>query len=145
MVTALGIGAALGTASALVQLGAQQIAIDPHLCDCKYSTMQVISQGRALALIQGSGDWLLYGFFALAAVAFAVAGISAAASAMGRNWRTLSLAIAALFVVGLIASALGASTLNDLTVGLGGGILIPVWAVWTSQAGEGAALAEAAA
>ncbi len=145
MVTALGIGAALGAGSGLAQLGAEQVAIDPHLCDCKYSAMQVISQGRGLALIQGSGDWLLYGFFALAAAAFAVAAIPANASDMGRGWRTLSVVIAALFVVGLMASALGASTLNDLTVGVGGGILIPVWAVWTSRARNDLALPEAVA
>jgi hypothetical protein len=145
MVASLGIGAALGTAAALSQLGAEQIAIDPHLCDCKYSSLQVIAQGRTLALIQGSGDWLLYGFFALAAVAFAVAAVPAIASEMGRGWRVLSVVIAALFIVGLIASAAGASTLNDLVVGIGGGLLIPVWAVWTGRASTTMARAERAA
>jgi hypothetical protein len=37
MVVPLSIGAALGVGSALLSLGAEQAAIDSHICDCKYS------------------------------------------------------------------------------------------------------------
>jgi hypothetical protein len=133
MVVALSIGAALGVGSILLSLGAEQAAIDPHVCDCKYSATQLITQGGALRLANSAGDWLLYGFFALAAVAFLVAALSEIGSDMGRGWSYLSGAIAALFIVGLLASVLGASDLYDIIVGVGGGILLPVWAIWTGQ------------
>jgi hypothetical protein len=133
MVVALAIGAALGVGSALFSLGAEQAAIDPHLCDCKYSAMQLIARGGALDVANSAGDWLLYGFFALAAVAFSVAAVSEIGSDMGRGWRYLAGAIAALFVIGLVASVVGASDLYDIIVGIGGGILLPLWAIWTGQ------------
>jgi hypothetical protein len=142
MVSSLTIAAALGVGSVLLKLGAEQAALDPHICDCKYSATQIISQGRALTLIGGSSDWLLYGFLGLAAVAFAVATFSAIASDMGSRWQLITGAIAVLFVIGLVASALGASDINDLIVGIGGGILIPVWAVWTGTTVRGLAAME---
>lgn len=137
MVAALGIAAALGAGSVLLGLGAEQAALDPHICDCKYSATQIISQGRAWTVITGSSDWLLYGFLALAAVAFAIGAFSAVGADMGSRWKAISAVIAGLFVLGLVASALGASDLNDLVVGIGGGILIPVWAVWTGTTTRG--------
>jgi hypothetical protein len=76
---------------------------------------------------------MLFGFFALAAVAFAVGALSAVGVDMGRGWRYLADVIAVLFVVGLVASVVGASDLNDIIVGIGGGILLPVWAIWTGR------------
>ncbi|HEX3326554.1 MAG TPA: hypothetical protein VHV50_06130 [Actinomycetota bacterium] len=133
MVVPLSIGAALGVGSALLSLGAEQAALDPHICDCKYSSTQIISQGRGLILANNSASWMLYGFFALAAVAFAVGALSAVGVDLGRGWRYLAEVIAVLFVVGLVASVVGASTLNDIIVGIGGGILLPVWAIWTGR------------
>jgi hypothetical protein len=133
MVVALSIGAALGVGSVLLALGAEQAAIDPHICDCKYSSMQLIAQGRALNLANSAGHWLLFGFLALAAVAFAIAALSDVGAGMARGWRYLSGLIAAMFIVGLVASIVGASDLNDLVVGIGGGILLPVWAIWTGS------------
>lgn len=131
MAGALAIGATLGIASGLLSLGAEQAAIDPHVCDCKYSASQLIAQDRGLILINSSADWLLYGFFALAAVAFAIAALSKIGWAMGRGWRYLSGVIALLFVVGLVARSTGADSLSDAVQGFGGGILLPVWALWT--------------
>jgi hypothetical protein len=133
MVVSLSIGAALGVASALLSLGTEQAALDPHICDCKYSATQLIAQERDLILANNAGSWLLYGFFALAALAFAVGALTDAGTEMGQRWKYLSGVIAVLFVVGLVASILGASTLNDIVVGIGGGILLPIWAIWTGQ------------
>ncbi|MEA2505783.1 MAG: hypothetical protein QOH48_401 [Actinomycetota bacterium] len=139
MVSLLTIAAALGVGSVLLKLGGEHAALDPHICDCKYSATQIISQGRALTLIGGSSDWLLYGFLGLAAAAFAIATFSAIATDMGGRWKLISGVIAILFAIGLVASALGASDINDLIVGIGGGILIPIWAVWTGTAIRGLA------
>jgi hypothetical protein len=133
MVVSLSIGAALGVASALLSLGTEQAALDPHICDCQYSATQLIAQQRDLILANNAGSWLLFGFFALAAVAFAVGALTDVGADMGRGWRYLCEAIAALFIVGLVASIIGASTVNDIVVGIGGGILLPVWAIWTGQ------------
>jgi hypothetical protein len=133
MVVPLSIGAAVGVASALLSLGTEQAALDPHICDCKYSATQLIAQERDLILANNAASWLLYGFFALAAVGFAIGGTSEVGADMGPGWRYLSEVIAALFIVGLVASVVGASTLNDIVVGIGGGILLPVWAIWTGN------------
>jgi hypothetical protein len=133
MVVASSIGAALGVGSVLLSLGAEQSAIDPHVCDCKYSATQLIAQGRALNLANNAGSWMLFGFFALAAVTFAIGASSEVGADMARGWRYLSGLIAAVFIVGLVASIVGASDLNDIVVGIGGGILLPVWAIWTGQ------------
>jgi hypothetical protein len=127
------IGSSLGVGSGLLSLGAEQVALNSEICDCKYSATQIISEGRALSLAQGSSDWLLYGFLALAAIGFALATVSGGREDMSRGWRILSGTIAILFVVGLVASTVGASDLNDLIVGIGGGILIPLWAIWTGR------------
>jgi hypothetical protein len=133
MVVALSIGAALGVGSVLLTLGAEQSAIDPHVCDCKYSATQLISQDRALNMANNAGSWMLFGFFALAAVAFAIGALWDVGAGMSRAWRYLSGLIAVLFIVGLVASIVGASDLNDIVVGIGGGILLPVWAIWTGS------------
>ncbi|HEV8682227.1 MAG TPA: hypothetical protein VGS09_05540 [Actinomycetota bacterium] len=102
--SALAVGGFLGAASQLIYLGAKQVAIDPHYCDCVYAPEQIISQDRALALADGTQRWLIMGFLLIAAIGLYLFGRLALDREVGGPWATVSFVGAAVSIVDLIAA-----------------------------------------
>jgi hypothetical protein len=134
MSTSFVVAAILGIGGQLMFLGAKQVAIDPLLCDCVYEPEQIVSQGRALAIAESSFEWLLYAVFALSAIAlFLAARLAVNRAVFSRGWASFSQVVAVVFLVGLVAAAIDLDMLSDLTVAIGAGILLPVWAIWLAR------------
>jgi hypothetical protein len=130
----LGMAGVVGVTSQLAWLGAREVAIDGRWCDCKYFIEQIVSQGRTLAMIDGLQEWLLFGVFALAAAGIFLAGRLALERGFpSSGWARYSFIIAALFLVALVGSFFDLELLFAAITGIGGGILLPLWALWLAR------------
>jgi hypothetical protein len=128
--SAFAVAGVIGLAAQLIYVGAQEVAIDPRYCQCEYAPEQIISQNRALAMAEGSQRWLLIGFLLLAAVGFYLMGrLALDRGVLGRGWGYLSLAGAAVTLVGFVAALFQLDPVFELFLAIGAGVLLPVWAV----------------
>lgn len=130
----IGVGAAIGVAGQLFYIGAKEIAIDPQYCDCARRVEQIVSRGQALDIIESAQQWMLLGFFALASLGFLL--IWRAVSEHGLfsgAWRGVTLVLALVLIVGVVAFAFDLELLSDLFVAVAAAILAPVWAFMTAR------------
>jgi hypothetical protein len=125
----------LGVTAQLLFVGAKQVAIDPHYCDCQYAPEQIISQARGLALVEGAQRWLLGGFFVLAALGFwQLAQLSLQRGVFSTRWARLSQLLAVVLLIELVVPLAPQFELAlQVVVFVGAGILLPFWAVWLSR------------
>jgi hypothetical protein len=142
--SAFAVAGVIGVAAQLIFVGASEVAIDPQYCQCEYAPEQIISQNRALAMAEGSQRWLLIGFLLLASVGFFLLGRAALdRGILGRGWGYLSLAAAALTLVGFLAAFFQAEQVFELAVAAGAGVVLPVWALILAQRWETVSASEA--
>jgi hypothetical protein len=128
--SAFAVAGVIGLAAQLIYVGAKEVAIDPRYCQCEYAPEQIISQNRALAMAEGSQRWLLIGFLLALAVGFYLMGrLALDRGVLGRGWGYLSLAGAAVSLVGFVAALLQADPVFELFLAAGGGVVLPIWAV----------------
>ena len=140
---AVGVGAAIGAVSQLLFLGAKEVAIDPHYCDCARAAEQIIGRGQALGMIDNAQRWLLVGTLVLASAGLFLIWRGASNRGLfSPTWRGLTLAIALVMAVGVITMAADVGDLSDVVAAIGVAILTPVWAVSTAR-GLSAASTEA--
>jgi hypothetical protein len=131
---AVGVGAGIGAVGQLLFLGAKQVGIDPHYCDCARAAEQIISRGQALDMIDNAQRWLLIGTLALASVGLLLIWRGASNHALfGPTWRGLTLAVALVMAVGVIAMVAELDILSDVFTAAGAAILTPIWAVATAR------------
>ena len=132
---AVGVGATIGAVGELLFLGAKKVGIDPHYCDCARASEQIISRGQALGMIDNAQRWLIVGTLALAGAGlFLIWRGTSNRGLFSSAWRGLTLAIALVMAVGVIAMVAEADTLSDVFTAVGAAILTPVWAVTTALA-----------
>jgi hypothetical protein len=131
---AVGVGAGIGAVGQLLFLGAKQVGIDPHYCDCARAAEQIISRGQTLDMIDNAQRWLLIGTLALASVGLLLIWRGASNHALfSPTWRGLTLAIALVMAVGVIAMVAELDILSDVFTAVGAAILTPIWAVATAR------------
>jgi hypothetical protein len=125
----------LGVAGQLLFVGAKQVAIDPHYCDCQYAPEQIISQARGLALVEGAQRWLLGGFFVLAALAFwQLAQLTLRQGVFSARWARLSQLLGVVLLVELVVPLAPQFELAlQAIVFVGASILLPFWALWLDR------------
>ena len=131
---AVGVGAGIGAVGQLLFLCAKQVGIDPHYCDCARAAEQIISRGQTLGMIDNAQRWLLIGTVALASVGLLLIWRGASNHALfSPTWRGLTLAIALVMAVGVIAMVAEVDILSDVFTAVGAAILTPIWAVATAR------------
>jgi hypothetical protein len=131
---AVGVGAGIGAVGQLLFLGAKQVGIDPHYCDCARAAEQIISRGQTLGMIDNAQRWLLIGTLALASVGLLLIWRGASNHALfSPIWRGLTLAIALVMAVGVIAMVAEVDILSDVFTAVGAAVLTPIWAVATAR------------
>jgi hypothetical protein len=131
---AVGVGAGIGAVSQLFYLGAKEVAIDPHYCDCARAAEQIIGRGQALDMIDNAQRWLLVGTLVLASAGLFLIWRGASNRGLfSPTWRGLTLAIALVLAVGVITMAAEVGDLSDVVAAVGIAILTPVWAVSTAR------------
>jgi hypothetical protein len=131
---AIGVGAGIGAVGELLYLGAKQVGIDPHYCDCARAAEQIIGRGQTLDMLDNAQRWLLVGTLVLAGVGLLLLWRGAATRGLfGPAWRGLTLALGLVMAVAAIVTAAEVDTLADVLTGLAGSILTPIWAVMTAR------------
>ena len=131
---AVGVGAGIGAVGQLFYLGAKEIAIDPHYCDCARAAEQIISRGQVLGMLDNAQRWLLVGTLFLASAGLFLIWRGASNRGLfSPTWRGLTLAIALVMAVGVITMAADVGDLSDVVAAVGVAILTPVWAVSTAR------------
>jgi hypothetical protein len=127
---AVGVGAVIGAAGQLLFLGAKEVGIDPHYCDCARAAEQIISRGQTLDMIDNAQQWLVVGFLVLASAGlFLIWRATSHRGVFSRTWRGLTLGLAMVLVVGVIAFVFDLDVLSDAFTSVGAILLIPIWAV----------------
>jgi hypothetical protein len=131
---AIGVGAGIGAVTELLYLGAKQVGIDPHYCDCARATEQIISRGEFLNLLDNAQRWLLVGTLVLAAAGLLLLWRAAGGRGLFTPaWRGLTLALALVMAVAVVTLVADADTLSGIFTGIAAAILTPVWAVMTAR------------
>jgi hypothetical protein len=126
----LGIGAGIAAASQLAFIGAKQIAIDPNFCQCEHAPEQIISQSRALDMAEAAQAWLVVGFLVLGAVGLLLfAGANRDRRLLPPSWGYVSQVLAAVLVLALVGIVFDIQAVNDLSLAVISGILVPIWAI----------------
>jgi hypothetical protein len=131
---AVGVGAGLGAAGQLLFLGAKEVGIDPHYCDCARAAEQIISRGQALAMLDNAQRWLIVGTLVLASAGLLLIWRGTTNRGLfNPMWRGLTLALALVMAVGVIATVAEVDILSDVFTAVGVAILTPIWAVLTAR------------
>jgi hypothetical protein len=131
---AIGVGAGIGAVGQLLFLGAKEVGIDPHYCDCVRAAEQIISRGQTLGMIDNAQRWLVVGFLGLASAGlFLIWRATSDRGVFSRSWRGLTLGLAMVLVVGVIAFVLQLDVLSDAFTSVGAVFLIPIWAVMAAR------------
>jgi hypothetical protein len=131
---AVGVGAGIGAVGQLLYLGAKEIAIDPHYCDCARAAEQIISRGQVLGMLDNAQRWLLVGTLALASAGLFLIWRGASNRRLfSPTWRGLTLALALVLAVAMITMVAEVDTLSDVITAVGAAILTPIWAVTTAR------------
>jgi hypothetical protein len=131
---AVGVGAGFGAISQLFFIGAKEVGIDPHYCDCVRAAEQIISRGQALGMIDNAQRWMGLGTLVLASVGlFLIWQVARDREVFSGAWRGLTLALAIVLIVGVIAAAAELDILFDLFTAFAAAILTPIWAVMTAR------------
>jgi hypothetical protein len=131
---AVGVGAGIGAVSQLFYLGAKEVAIDPHYCDCARAAEQIISRGQVLGMLDNAQRWLLVGTLVLASAGlFLIWRGTSNRGLFSPTWRGLTLALALVLAVAVITVVAEVDILSDVVTAVGAAILTPVWAVTTAR------------
>jgi hypothetical protein len=131
---AVGVGAGIGAVGQLLYLGAKEIGIDPHYCDCARAAEQIISRGQVLGMLDNAQRWLLVGtlFLASAGLLLIWRGTSNRGS-FGQTWRGLTLTLALVMALAVITAVADVDVLSDVLTAIAAAILTPIWAVMTAR------------
>jgi hypothetical protein len=131
----------IGILSQIIYLAAQDVAAQPHYCQCDYAAPELISRGTILDVLSGVQGWLVDTFSLLFATGlFAAASLGQKAAwpaSLVRTSQVLALLGLAAMAWDRIASPLLANANVSLDydgigfaiIGLLAGIVTPVWAV----------------
>ena len=131
---AVGVGASIGAVGQLLYLGAKEMGIDPHYCDCARAAEQIISRGQVLGMLDNAQRWLLVGTLVLASAGLFMIWRSARARGLfSPTWRGLTLALALVMAFAVITMVAEVDTLSDVVTAVGAAILTPIWAVTTAR------------
>jgi hypothetical protein len=128
----LGLGG-LGLAAQLMPIGALPFLTFPELCECGLREHEVMAREIVNGTIFNVQNWLTIGALLLAAPGVWLAGSLAAEAGMPTAWRWLSGLIALASIVLAVLAVLQAFPFDQYLVGLTGGILVPIWAIWLAS------------
>jgi hypothetical protein len=131
---AVGVGAGIGAVGQLLYLGAKEVGIDPHYCDCARAAEQIISRGQVLGMLDNAQRWLLVGTLVLASVGLLLIWRGTSNRGLfSPTWRGLTLALALVMAFAVITMVAEVDTLSDVVTAVGAAILTPIWAVTTAR------------
>ncbi len=119
-----------GAASQLTWLGARPVAISGELCECGLRAEEIMSRLVAMNMAGSIQTWLVSGAMLTAAVGLLTAAGLGRDAGMPAGWRWLSIATAAVALLGAVLPLFPVYPFDVLLVALVGGILVPAWVLW---------------
>jgi hypothetical protein len=126
--------AGLLVTSQLIFIGAKRVAIDPELCDCRWATEQIISQHRALVMVDGVTNWLVAGTLLMGGLGMlAIPGIVARIPSLSAGWGRASQILGVVFLIGVVAIVFEIEILFQLVAAIGSVVLLSGWALWLGR------------
>jgi hypothetical protein len=115
-------------------VGAKEIGIDPHYCDCARAAEQIISRGQVLGILDNAQRWLLVGTLALVSAGLLLIWRGARNRGLfSPTWRGLTLALAVVLAVAVITMVAEVEILSDVITAVAAAILTPIWTVTTAR------------
>jgi hypothetical protein len=131
---AIGVGAGIAATSEILFLGAKEVAIDPHYCDCARAAEQIISRRQTLDILDNAQQWMIAAFFVLASAGlFLIWRVARDRRLFSAGWRGLTVVLALVLILGVIAFVAELDILRDVFTALAAAILTPIWAVMTAR------------
>lgn len=127
-------GAGLLVVSQLIFIGAKRVAIDTFLCDCRWATEQLISQDRALAMVESVNEWLIAGSLLLTGLGMlSLPALAARTPMLTAAWARASQMLGVVFFLGVLAILFEFDLAFELIAAVGSVLLLPAWAVWLDR------------
>jgi hypothetical protein len=122
----------LGAVDQLAFIGGKEAILEASRCfECQESAPILISLNSSLTTLDGIVRWVGLGFFLLAGSGILFASFAAFDQpGFSRVWIQIGMIVGMLYLAGIVVGALDLTALFRIIVGLGGGILAPIWAVW---------------
>ena len=122
----------IGCVDQLALIGGKDAILDATNCPaCGENEAILISLNYSLTTLEGITRWVGIGFFLLAGSGILFASFAAFDQpAFSRNWIRIGMIVGLLYLGGVIAAAYDLDTPFRIIVGIGGGILSPIWAAW---------------
>jgi hypothetical protein len=122
-----------GAASQLVWLGARPAAISGELCECGLRAEEVMSRLMTMNIVGGIQTWLVSGAMLTAAIGLVTAAGLGRDAGMPAGWRWLSIATAAVALLGAVLPFFPVFPFDVLLVAIVAGILGPAWVLWLAN------------
>ena len=128
--------AVIGCVDQLAFIGGKDAILEASRCvDCQEHVPILISLNSSLTTLDGIFRWVGGGFFLLAGSGVLFASFAALDQpAFSRGWIRLGMVVGLLYLAGIITSVIADAFDVDapfqIIVGLGGGLLAPIWAGW---------------
>ena len=122
----------IGSIDQLALIGGKDAILDATNCAaCDENEAILISLHYSLTSLEGIVRWVGIGFFLLAGSGILFASFAAFEQpAFSRNWIRIGMAVGLLYLGGVVAGAYDLDTPFRVIVGVGGGVLAPIWAAW---------------
>ena len=119
----------LGATAGLLYVGATQVTIALHYCDCGFTAEETISQFWAITIVQGATNWLSYGAIGFGAIGVGMSALVLGDRGLPQMWRWISWSAAGLLILSIALHEVSDTPAGDLIASVASGLLLPAWAV----------------
>ena len=121
----------IGAVAQLALVGGKDAILEASRCAECQQTPVLASLNGSLTTLEGITRWVSLGYFLLAGSGILFASWAAFDQpSFSRGWIRLGILVGIVHLAGVIAVNLEVEALFQTVIGLGAGILVPVWAVW---------------
>lgn len=126
-------GGVIGTINQLAFVGGKEEILDlsGRCIDCPERAQVLISLNSSLTMLDGVTRWVGLGFFLLAGFGILFSSFAAFdRPQFSQGWIRLGMTVGLLYFAGVVAAGLDLDVIFEIIVGIGGGVLAPIWAAW---------------
>jgi hypothetical protein len=121
----------IGAVAQLALVGGKDAILEASRCTQCQQTPVLASLNGSLTTLEGITRWVSLGYFLLAGTGILFASWAAFDQpAFSSGWVRLGTFVGLIHLAGVIAVNLQIETAFQVVIGLGAGVLVPVWSVW---------------
>lgn len=121
----------IGAVDQLALIGGKDAILEASRCNACQVTPVLASLNSSLTTLEGITRWVSLGFFLLAGSGILFASWAAYDQPLfSRRWIQLGMVLGLVYLGGVVAVNLEMEPLFQIVVGIGAGILAPLWSAW---------------